>query len=69
MVVVIVVVQRSTQYKGITDRHSPTRPSEAVRVAILLLRYLLIRDIRTVKWKAPHHPSLPPAEADRKRKG
>ena len=47
-------------YKGRTDSSSPTGPNKAVRVATLLLNnYLLDRDKRTPKWKAPPHPPLP----------
>ena len=61
--------QRSTKdNKERTDSNSPAEPNEAVRVATLLLKYLLDRDKRTPKWKAPLHPSLPPAQVGRKRK-
>ena len=60
-------VQR--EYKESTNSNSPTGPNEAVCLAkLLLLYYLLDRDKRTAKWKAPPHPSLPLAEAGRKRK-
>ena len=50
------------EYKVRTDNNSPTEPNEAVNVATLLLLYLLDRDKRTTKWKAPLHPTFPPAE-------
>ena len=58
---------RSTkEYKGRTDINSPIGLNEAVRVATLLVQYLLDREQRIAKWKTPPHPPLSPAEAGRK---
>ena len=59
------VCMSKIKYKERTD-NSSTGPNDAVCVATLLLYYLLDRDKRIAKWKAPPHP--PPAEAGWKRK-
>ena len=52
-------VQRSTKEKP-TGSH--TGPNITVRVAPLLLIYILDTNRRTAKRKIPPHPPLPPTE-------
>ena len=49
--------------------NTPAGSNEAVCVATLCYCSIyMIRDERTVKWKAPPHPPFPTAEAGGKRK-